>query len=503
MANVLLNSMKQDINVTRTENGGVTYKSTMDGVMDLFAMGGAYRKRSDEDVIFLFKKAFDEDPTYALKCLFYLRDIRGGQGERRFFRVVTRWLANHETEAIRRNLEYVPEFGRWDDLYTFVGTPLEKDAFAMIKHQLALDVSCKTPSLLAKWLKSENTSSLESRRLGYMTRQYLHMTPRQYRKTLSTLRERIKVLERLMSENRWDEIEFDKIPSRAGIIYRNAFARRDMIKAKYEQFAKSETTKVNAGALYPADVIAAARDELRHNLEDPSRLMVQKYWDNLTDYFHNAIFDGVAVVDSSGSMTMGSEKIRPIDVAVALGMYCAEKCNPASPWYGHYITFSANARLVPVVGVDFTDKVGRIIRANLCENTNIESVFDLLLTKAIQNKVAPEDMPKNIVIISDMEFDSCARPGWGGGSWTPWTRDTANSEMEKIMAKWARYGYKAPHLVFWNVDARQDNIPMRDNGNVTFVSGYSPVIFECLMTGKTGWDLIKEKLDSARYECIG
>lgn len=496
MANTLLNSLKQSANVKRTENGAISLKSTMDGIMDLFALGAAYRSRSDEDIILLFEKAWCEDPTYALKCLFYIRDCRGGQGERRFFRVVTRYMARNHTDAMRRNLQYIPLFGRWDDLYVFIGTPLEKDAFSIIKHQLALDVDCKTPSLLAKWLKSENTSSSNSRRLGTITRQYLTMTSREYRKTLSVLRERIKVLERLMSQNRWDEIEFDKLPSKAGIVYRNAFARHDLTRERYEKFAKDTTTKVNAGTLNPCDVVAKALCERWHDLESPTRLMVNKYWDNLTDYFHNAIFDGVAVVDTSGSMTWGgSGSIQPIHVAIALGMYCAEKCNPKSPWYGHYITFSRQARLVPIEGADFVDKVHRIESANLCENTNIESVFDLLLKQAIYNRIPNSEMPKNVIIISDMEFDQAR------GAWNRPLNDT-NTLMEGIMKNWKAHGYTAPHLVFWNVNARNDNIPMRDNGNVTFISGYSATLFESLMTGKTGWDLVKEKLDSERYSVI-
>ena len=341
--NTILNAMKQMDNITTTENGGITYKSTMSGIMDLFAMGAAYRKRSEDDVIFLFDKAFKEDETYALKCLFYLRDVRGGQGERRFFRVATKWLANHHTDAMRRNLKYVPEFGRWDDLYVFVGTPLEDEAFDIMYHQLALDVECKTPSLLAKWLKSENTSSAESRKLATITRTHFRMTPRQYRKTLSVLRKRIKVLERLMSENRWDEIEFDKIPSKAGLIYRNAFARHDIMREKadkqtYAEFAKSSETKVNAKTLNPCEVVSEATRIFRTPLEDTDRLMVNKYWDNLEDYFKNAVFNGVAVVDTSGSMTGSYGKINPIDVAISLGMYCAEKCNKNSPWYGHYLS---------------------------------------------------------------------------------------------------------------------------------------------------------------------
>ena len=498
--NTILNAMKQMNNITTTENGGITYKSTMNGLMDLFAMGGSYRKRSDADVIFLFDKAFKENESYALKCLFYLRDIRGGQGERRFFRIVTRWLACEHTEAMRRNLKFVPEYGRWDDLYVFVGTPLEKDAFNIMYHQLALDVECKTPSLLAKWLKSENTSSADSRALALKTRTAFNMTPRQYRKTLSVLRERIRIVERLMSENRWDEIEFDKLPSKAGIRYKNAFARHDLMRQKseknvmtYEDFAKDKNTRVNAKTLNPCEVVNEAIHAVRKPMDDTDRLMVNKYWDNLKDYFNGSVFDGVAVVDTSASMRGCYRSIAPIDVAISLGMYCAEKCNPASPWYGNYITFSRQARLVPIQGVDFVDKVRRIYDTNLCENTNIKSVFDLLLKLARQHGVNPEDMPKNIVIISDMEFDYCS------GMYS----NTVLSEMEKIAVEWARYGYQLPKLVFWNVEARQDNIPMRDNGRVTFVSGYSPVIYEMVMTGKTGLDLVLDKLNSKRYAVIG
>jgi hypothetical protein len=504
--NKILDVMKQEDNVIPTENGGIAYRSTMNSLADLFALGGAYRKRSEEDIILLFDKAFKENEVYALRCLFYLRDIRGGAGERRFFRVVTRWLANNHTNAMRRNLKFVPEMGRWDDLYTFVDTPLEKDAFGMMRHQLILDVSCKTPSLLAKWLKSENTSSAESRLLATKTRKAFGMTAKQYRKTLSILRERIRVLERLMSENRWQDIEFDKIPSKAGMVYRNAFARHDIERMKankdvqsYEDFVKDSTTKVNADALNPCDVVhAAIRVDKSTGLEDTNRLMVNKYWDNLKDYFNGAIFDGVAVVDTSGSMcgysrwNSDSSTIDPIDVAISLGMYCAEKCNPNSPWYGHYITFSREARLVPVEGVDFVDKVERIRSKNLCETTNIKSVFDLILRLALENNIPQSELPRNVVIISDMEFDYCSDICFNG----------VRSEMEKIADKWVRCGYELPHLIFWNVDARQDNIPMKDNGRVTFVSGYSPVIYEMLMTGKTGMDLVLDKLNSDRYKEI-
>lgn len=490
--NQLLNGLKRETNFTLTENGGVTYKTTYSNLLDLFAMGAAMRNRSDADVILMFRKAFQETPVYALKCLFYIRDIRGGQGERRFFRVVIRAMANdvQTRDAIKRNMQYVSEFGRWDDLYEFVGTPLESDALSIMKEQLALDVTCKTPSLLAKWLKSENASSKESARLGNITREYLGLSHRDYRKTLSYLREKINIVERLMSENRWSEIEFDKIPSKAGLIYKNAFARRDLIKAKYEKFAKDEKTTVNAGTLYPYEVVEKGLAHLNsRNLTDTDRLMVNKYWANLTDYFKGGSLNALAMVDTSASMH-GT----PMNVAISLGLYCAERAK--GPFANHYISFSSRPQLIECEGVDFVDKIVRIYKSNLIENTNIEKAFALLLDVAIKNNLAQTDLPENILVISDMEFDQAA--GYGRGI------SSANCEtvMEGIAKVWAAAGYTMPKLIYWNVDARQNNIPMLGVKNVSFVSGFSPSIFDSILTGKTGYELMKEKLDSPRYSVV-
>lgn len=498
--NTFLNGMKTSANYTLTENGALTHKSTMDGLMDLFAMGAAYRTRSDEDVILLFKNAFDEDPVYALKCLFYIRDIRGGQGERRFFRVATKWLASYNTEAMQRNLIHVPEFGRWDDLFVFIGTPLETDALNIVKHQLALDVQCKTPSLLGKWMPSENTSSAKTRATAAKVRKFLGMTPKQYRKTLSVLRARINVLERLMSEGRWDEIEFDKIPSKAGLKYKNAFARHDIERMKknpevksYEDFAKDTETKVNAKVLYPYEVVDKATNCFRTSMDNTNRLMVNKFWDNLENYFQDKHFNALAVVDTSGSMTWSGGAAKPINVAISLGMYCAERAK--GPFAGHYVSFASRPQLIEVKGVDFVDKVRRIYNANLCDNTNIEATFDMLLNTALSNHCSQADLPENIIILSDMEFDT-ARGYYSHNGNT-------KTLMENIRDKWARAGYRMPKLIYWNLDARQNNIPEDIGvGLISYVSGMSPSIFETILSGKTGVDLMLEKLDSPRYECI-
>ena len=504
--NKFMNGLSNNYNYAITENGAVTHKSTRSELLDMFAMGAAMRNRTDEDVILMFRNAFAENPTYALKCLFYIRDVRGGQGERRFFRVCMRDLAKTNTEAALRNLRHVPEFGRWDDLYVFVGTPVESAALNFMKEQLALDIQCKTPSLLAKWLKSENTSSAESRRLANITRKAMGMNHKQYRKVLSTLRARINVLERLMSENRWDEIEFDKIPSKAGMIYKNAFARHDLEREQsvkevqtYAEFAKDTTKKVNAKTLYPYECVDEAMKNRHLPLNSTQRLMTNKYWDNLADYFNGASFNGLAVVDTSGSMTWNGGT--PIKVATSLGIYCAEKAK--GPFAGHYISFSRNPRLVKVEGVDFVDKVDRIVRTDLCENTDIEKTFDMLLDTAISNHCSQADLPQNIVIISDMEFDQAR--GQRTYNWQTGRYETAKNTdtlMEGIARKWRNAGYNMPHLIFWNVDARQNNIPMLGNGPISYVSGFSPSIFETIMTGKTGYDLMMEKLNSERYAVI-
>lgn len=510
MRNNFLNGLANATNYTLTENGGVTHKTTGSALYDMFGMGAAMRKRSDEDCILMFRNAFDENPVYALKCLFYIRDVRGGQGERRFFRVCMRDLATYNTAAARRNLKHIPMFGRWDDLYLFVGTPLEKDAFNLIKEQLALDVESKTPSLLAKWLKSENTSSLASRKLGAKTRVFLGMNHRQYRKTLSILRTRINILEKLMSAGQWDKIEFDKIPSRAGMIYKNAFARHDVERMinkaieiqSYADFAKDTTKKVNAKVLYPYECVAEALKCFRTGsyysakmpaLDDTNRLMVNKYWDNLADYFKGANFNGIVVADTSGSM-VSSEAAAPINVAISLGLYCAEKSK--GPFAGHYISFASRPQLIRTEGVDFVDKVYRIYRTNLVDNTNIEATFDLLLNTAIQNRCSQDEIPQNVLIISDMQMDSAR----GVYNYRNHSRDI-ETLMDLIRNKWIASGYQMPKLIYWNVDARQNTI--LDSGpNVSYVSGMSPVIFEQIMNGKTGKELMYDKLNSERYACI-
>lgn len=504
--NSFLNGLVDATNFGYTENGNLTRRTTKSDLLDMFAMGGAMRNRSDADIILMFRRAFAENEVYALKCLFYLRDVRGGQGERRFFRICMKDLAINNTEAARRNMKYIPMYGRYDDLYTFVGTPLEDEMFVFLKEQLALDVECKTPSLLAKWLKSENTSSRESRRLGNKTRIAFGMNHKQYRKTLAYLRTKINVLEKLMSENRWDEIEFDKIPSKAGLIYKNAFARhdveREMAKTMtYEEFAKSKDTKVNAEVLNPVDI--ANQIFRTWGPTETERLMWDKYWANLKDYYNGREENGIAVVDVSGSMCG-----QPMNAAVSMGAYIAERGK--GPFANHFITFSANPQLVKFEGIDLYDKFRRAEEADWGMNTNIEATMNLLLNTAIQNKCTQDEIPSRVYIFSDMEFDICVTAGpvvrdlnrpWISRSAPSLPLANANTYFESLKDKWAQHGYKLPDIIFWNLDARNNNIPAIGEG-FSYISGFSMNMVECILSGKDGYDLMMLKLDSERYSVI-
>ena len=501
--NTFLQGLQADTNFTRTENGALTHKTTGSRVFDMFAMGGAYRSRSEADCILLFKNAIEEDITLAMKCLFYIRDIRGGQGERRFFRVCFKWLCKEYPEVAKRNIKYMSEYGRYDDmLYATEGTSLEEYTFSLLKEQLVLDLECKTPSLLGKWLPSENASAHTTKKMANKFRKYLKMTHKQYRKVLSTLRARINIVERLMSANEWDKIEFDKIPSKAGLIYKNAFARRDIIAKKYETFIKSDETKVNAKTLYPYDVAHDAFHCYNPDFDCTERTAIQKYWDALPNYYGDNKENGLAMVDVSGSMSG-----RPMEAAVSLGAYIAEKAH--GPFANHFITFSGSPELVKFEGVDITDKFHRAQAADWGMNTNLKAAFDMLLNVAKKENTKAEDMPERLYIFSDMEFDDCLvfsekrnRDRWGYfGSSTVNSVEEAETLLEGIAREWADAGYNLPSVVFWNLDARQNNIPMLD-GRFSYVSGLSPVMIEQILSGKDGYDLMLAKLNSERYEVI-
>ena len=497
--NDFLKAMKEDTNYTLTENFGITHKTTMNKVLDMFGMGGSMRSRSDSDIIVMFTNAYNEDPTLALRCLFYLRDVRGGQGERRFFRTVFKWMGDHMPEECENLIRLVAEYGRWDDLFELFGTKCEGAMMGYIMYILNMNKD----HLLYKWMPSINASSRNTQERGRKFAREFGLTERQYRKMLSEGRQACNLVESLMSQNHWDQIAFDKLPSRAGLLYKNAFMRREETKARYAEFMSNDKTKVNAAVLNPVDIAHQIYNYRGWNRpSDTERKAWQKYWDNLKDYYNGREEPGIAVVDVSGSMCG-----QPLEAAVSMGAYIAERGK--GPFHNHFITFSSNPTLVEFTGVDVYDKFQRAQNAEWGGSTNIEAVFKMLLDTALTHHTPKEDMPRTIYIFSDMEFNGCissgpALPdayGWSYNSHRALNEKQINTVIETQARVWKQYGYEIPRVIFWNLDARHNNIPAIGPG-FSYVSGFSMNMVECILSGKDGVALMLDKLNSERYKAI-
>lgn len=496
MSDVFMSALEDRTNVTYTENDAVAKKTTKSNVLDFFAQGGAMRNRKEQEIYRLFNRAYVQNPLLALRTAFYLRDIRCGQGERRVFRVIIKEFAKDYPKVLKPNLELIPEYGRWDDLYAVFNTPLQEEVGKIFYEQIQKDLESDNPSLCAKWLKSENASSDTTKKLATITRKMFGWTSRRYRKTLSKLRKKIGVVERKMSDNRWKEIDYEKVPSKAGLIYRNAFERHD--PSGYQEFLdklESGEVDINASTLFPYELARKVDEEY---LESHERTVINEMWENLPDYIGEKNENSIAVVDTSASMDG-----LPKQVALSLGLYLAEKNE--GPFHNKFITFSVKPELMDITGNNFIEKYRNMWGAHWDGNTNIEAVFDLILDIAVKNHLSQEDIPSKLYIISDMQFDSATSGSTGIFNDSPTIPEPDKTLFEKIKAKFERANYEMPELVFWNVDAKDETFPFdKDDRGFQLVSGCSPTIFEHTMKGEflSPMELVKEVVNDDRYQPI-
>lgn len=485
----MLNYLKEETNVTSTENGDRAFKTTYSELLDLFASGGALRQASQTDVVKLFSKALAEDTLLGIKSMFYFRDVRGGQGERDVFRLMLNYLAVTQPNLVKANIFNIPYYGRWDDMYALFDTPLEKFAADAMKSVLLNDINSEAPSLLAKWLKSENASSPETVALAKKTRKLFNFTPKQYRKILSDLRKRISIIETKLTERNYPEIDYSTVPSLAGLKYRQAFFRND--EERYSQFvsdAINGEVKVNTKALYPYEIITKITRVLpSHFIDTKQDEVLDMMWRNLPDYINGSKENAIAVVDTSGSMNG-----LPRGVALSLGIYMAERNHGV--FKDHFITFSEKPTLEKIVGNNIAEKVRNMDSAKWGFNTNLENVLSLILDTAIKYQVPQSEMIKRLYIISDMQFDASTN------------YDKRNkSVFQKAQEVYKSYGYEFPSVVFWNVNAQPNNFPVTKNDyGVQLVSGCSPSIFTNLIAGKelSAQELMLDVLNSERYDMV-
>lgn len=485
-----------------TENGAVGFKTTGKNLLDL-NFGIASMRSSPEDHIGkTFLRAFIDNRVTAMKWLFFARDVRGGLGERRFFRAAILALSNTYPEYVTPLISLIPEYGRWDDLFCLLdsdNTSVRGEVLRIISEQLYADMAgCKNGapiSLLGKWLPSIKSKKLETRHQAFFIYSAMHMSRREYQCACSMLRKHLDIVERRMSNGQWDEIKYEAVPSKANLRYNKAFLRHDEERRReYLDAVNKGEAKINAATLFPHDIVNKYR---RSSTVDDT---LEALWRELPDTV-NGCGNTIVVSDESGSMTwvtLPNSTARPLEVAESLAIYFAERSS--GQFKNRFITFSNDPRLIDMsAGKTLRDKLTIVRSGRVGGSTNVEAVFNLILDTAIQNHMAQEDIPQNILIISDMEFNECAT---GNGDWG--NRDLTPRLFEVIAQKYTDAGYQLPRLVFWNVASRTGTIPIKENKmGVALVSGFSPNIARMVMSGQTDpYACLLETINTPRYQPV-
>lgn len=489
----LLNELHTNTNKTaHTENGAISNESTLNPVLDFFSRAGAMRGREVE-AFKLFQKAFDADPQSAIRCLFYLRDIRGGQGERSVFRYI---LDQLDEDFVNTKLaQYIPEYGRWDEV------PVNQYTVEhMIAKQLAEDMANmkegKSISLLAKWMPSENAgkASLAQARkvaqllgwVGTPNERSVDETTfkrvpnlRTYRKNITGLRKYYdNFLERMMSEKRWSEIDYSTLPSQAHKKHVKAFLRNDETRYRaYLGAVEKGEAKINSGTLMTYELY----NMVMNGSGDESKA-ADALWKGLPDYTRGQ--NALVLPDVSGSMYG-----LPISISVSLALYFAERNE--GQFKDYFLSFSSTPKLHKVSGSTLTQRMRSVQNAtNWMGSTNLQAAFDAILTAAKAAKTPEREMPSTLYVISDMQFDmACSN------------NDKTNFEV--IKEKYAAAGYEMPHVVFWNCNAYGNDSPatMYDD-KVTLISGSNQSTFQYVVEGKTPMQSMLDVLNSDRYAQI-
>lgn len=483
----MVNLLMEESNKTYTENGAAAYATTYSACLDLFSAIGALRREEDEKIITCFDRAFAEDADLAMKILFFARDIRGGIGERRVFRVLLKHLGNTYSTSAKKNIQFVAEYGRFDDLFELLGTPCEYEMFAYIKRQFDMDIQALEDngnvSLLGKWLPSVNASDSVTVYMGKRVARTFGLTEKDYRQALSRLRRAIRIIENNLREGDYS-FDYERQPSKAMMKYRKAFARNDGKRySEYLQAVSEGKASINVGTLFPYEIIAPLFSE---QVSDAERHSIDIMWNKQEDFTQNE--NALVVVDGSGSMYGGGTPL-PASVALSLGIYFAERNKGA--FQNHFITFSKNPQLVKITGHNIFEKVRYCAGFNEVANTNLQRVFELILNTAVKNNLPQSELPATLYIISDMEFDYCID-------------NAEETNFENAKRKYTEHGYILPHVVFWNAASRNGHQPvtMNEQGAV-LVSGASPRIFSMVKTGTLSpVTFMMETLQEERYSKI-
>lgn len=465
-----------------TENGALAYSTLHDPVLELYAVCGAMRKRNEQNIERMFVDAYNANQDLAERMALYVRNIReAGLGERRTGLIMLKVLLEKNPELILSNLDTIVSNGRWDDLYALLNDKTESAIFSFMKDQFVRDVAdmknSKPVSQLAKWLKSVNTSSAVSRRLGMKTAKAFGMSPKEYRKQVAKLREYLQVTEVKKCAGNWSEINYEHVPSVCMNRSMNQFKRHD--SDRFESYMKALVkgeAKVNASVLFPYQIIEKYRSNgwgMSYK-KDADMTLYEEQWKALPEYFSKD-FKIVTVADTSGSMA-GT----PRDTALGMAIYCAQHNKGA--YHNMFITFSNNPQFVSIKD---GQSLGEILTG--IREINASTNFEGMLAEVHRMAVAVNDVPDAMVIVSDMEINSF--------------QSDFNHYGQGIISKWApkfeEAGLKMPVVVFWNADARCNTfLDTTYNPYVRFVSGQSASNFTQLedLIKTTAYEAMVKKL---------
>lgn len=551
-----LQALQQTNNVTQTQNGATALKSTNSAVLDFYARMGAMRSVTETEIAEDFLKAYKEDALLATKALFYARDVRGGLGERRLFNTAFSALAGYEPQTALANLNLLSEYGRWDDLIALIVNPvLEQQVVAIIKEQLQKDLNTDNPSLLAKWLPSEKAglsrrkaikrlerkleqndnywTSTEMRRrleslkeldeliptgvkLARKLTKLLNMTPKEYRQVLTSLRKKIDIVEQRMSSNDWGTIEYGKLPSKSGLLYRKAFMRHD--EERYNAYLESLTqgAKVNSKTLFPYELIAKIMDSNGSfkTVDEEYFDLYDAMWRQMGDFTSEDFGDSVVVLDTSASMTWENDALA-LKTALSMGLYFTEHIK--GRFNNKLITFSEQPKFVEVRGIGFVERVKNLLRDTrhlMGYSTRIDAVFNLLLSIMVNENLPQSELPKRIVIISDMEFNKAIGLGDPNDIPKGYTRESYERKQkyefatlfQKIEKSFVDAGYDMPNIVFWNVNGTNKHFPVSTNDEgVQLLSGHSKDILKALVEERaslTAYEAMVDVLSDSRYDAV-
>ena len=497
---MFIENLKAELNNEKqlTENGAVGYVTSGQKLLDLNFMVSSLRNAPEETIEKYFADAFYEDPLLAIKWLFYGRDVRGGLGERRLFRVCLRWLAVSRGDLVKALIPLIQEYGRFDDLFSLFddvkigkyvmrcfGVILEKDYIKMRNGEPI--------SLAAKWAPRVNTSSKETKRLAKKLRNAMGYSERAYRKLVSEMNRYIDTVEVKMSANEWSVIDYNNVPSRANLIYKDAFMRHDESRRQdYLDSLSRGEAKINAGALFPNDIVHKYTNGGWTLIKERIDTTIEELWKNLPDYVNGAN-NVICVADGSGSMcvNVGNTRVTALEVANSLAIYFAERSS--GEFKDKYITFSEKPRLVDFSrATSLNEKINIALAHNEIANTNIEAVFNLILNTAVKNKMKQKDLPKTILILSDCEFDAMT------------DGDTSKAMFERFADKYREHEYELPRLVFWNIDSRTKTVPIQQNKNgVALVSGFSPAIVNMVLSNELDpYKCLLQEINNDRYNPV-